>query len=109
VPGNQLPFTSSFTAISPYLPATVGRVGVGKRAEKVVDLLAVASEHPDGITLAQAAIALFGQEGEQDRAAARRVVLRLVSAGRLRRVRAEGAARAGATPDRFMATSRRAR
>jgi hypothetical protein len=82
-------------------------MGMGKRAEKPVDLVALAGKHPNGITFAQAAIALFGEDGEQNRAAARRVVLRLVGAGRLRRVRAHDAARAGARPDRYVAPPER--
>jgi hypothetical protein len=105
VPGHQLPFTSNFTAVAPYQPPTVGRMGMGRRAEKVVDLVAFASEHPDGITLAQAAVALFGEDGEQNRCAARRVVLRLVGAGQLRRLRAHGAGGNGAMPDRYVAVS----
>jgi hypothetical protein len=103
VPGNQLPFTSTFTAMSPYQPASVGRMGMGKRAEKVVDLVALAGQHPEGITFAQAAVALFGEDGDQNRRAARLVVLRLVDAGRLRRVRPGDAGHPGSTPDRYVA------
>jgi hypothetical protein len=105
VPGHQLPFTSAFTALSPYQPASVGRMGMGRRAEKVVDLVAFASEHPNGITLAQAAVALFGGDTEPNRQAARLVVLRLCGAGRLRRVRPHDAGGCGGRPDRYVAVT----
>lgn len=72
-----------------------------RHAKNVVDLPAPARQHFDGITFAQAAAALFGEHGDQNRRAARLVVLRLVDAGRLRRVRAHSGRRGG-SPDRFV-------
>jgi hypothetical protein len=75
---------------------------MGKRAEQAVDLVALARQHPAGITFADAAVAMFGEDTDQGRRSARLRLLRHYEAGRLRRVRATPDKWNGSRPDRFV-------
>jgi fructose-1,6-bisphosphatase/sedoheptulose 1,7-bisphosphatase-like protein len=71
-----------------------------------IDLLAVAGGTPSGVTIAEAAVALFGGDSHAERSAARLCLHRLVEKGQLRKVRGHPQSY-GSVPDRFVAVTAR--
>ena len=102
VPGAALAFNSTFTALSPYQARGAGRTGIGRRMAAAVDLVGLARRSPSGITIAEAAIALFGVDSQAERSAARLCLHKLCDDGRLRKVRGHPLGY-GSVPDRFVA------
>jgi hypothetical protein len=101
VPGATLAFTSSFAALSPYQAPGAERTGLGRRMSSVIDLVAVAGSQPSGITITEAAIALFDVASHAERSAARLCLHKLCDDGRLRKVRGHPLGY-GSAPDRFV-------